>query len=122
MLHYFAHLSWPRRILWCYLLWYLLTVIRHFDASASLWLNALGLSAIIGTGLLLSVRQPGQMPPLAVRARLYIMPFCVASFSALIKDRGFVLIFAPDMREILLNSAVCLGFLAATQLAQGRRR
>lgn len=116
MRHYFAHLPWSRQILWCYLLWYLLTVTRHFDGNVSLWLNALGISAIIGSGLLLSIRQPGVTPPFWVRARLYLMPFCVSSFSALIKDRGFVLIFAPDTGEVTLNVGVCVAFVLAVRL------
>ena len=43
------------------------------------------------------------------------MPFCVSSFAALVKDRGFLLIFAPDLRENLLALALCgvfCGFVA----------
>jgi hypothetical protein len=28
--------------------------------------------------------------------RLFLMPFCVSSFSALVKGKGFVLIFSPQ--------------------------
>jgi hypothetical protein len=36
------------------------------------------------------------------------MPFCVSSFSALVKDAGYVLIFPPNLRDNLLGS----GFIA----------
>ena len=31
--------------------------------------------------------------------RLFLMPFCVSSFSQLIKGKGFVLVFPPDLHE-----------------------
>jgi hypothetical protein len=39
--------------------------------------------------------------------RLFLMPFCVSSFAALVKGRGFVLIFSPQPTEILLAAALC---------------
>jgi len=38
------------------------------------------------------------------------MPFCVSSFSALVKGHGFILIFSPRPGEDLLASALCAGF------------
>ena len=82
--------------LWCFLIWYLATVIHHFDPTPAIWLNALGISAIIGVALYLSVDEPGKPPPDRwTTLRLFLMPFCVSSFSQLIKGRGFVLIFPP---------------------------
>jgi hypothetical protein len=45
-----------------------------------------------------------------------MMPFCVSSFSALVKGRGFVLIFSPNPMEILWAVALC-GLLCAVVLA-----
>lgn len=110
---YFARLSGARIALWCYLIWYLSTVIQHFDAAPSIWLNALGISAIIGVALYLSVRDPAKPPPDRwTVARLFMMPFCVSSFSALIKGKGFVLVFPPDVHELALSGGACLLFLA----------
>jgi hypothetical protein len=39
------------------------------------------------------------------------MPFCVSSFSGLVKDHGFVLIFSPVWREDLIALAACAGFV-----------
>jgi hypothetical protein len=112
MLRYFANLSAGRIALWCFLLWYLATVIHHFDATPAVWLNALGIGAIIGVALYLSVREPGRPPPDGWTVlRLFLMPFCVSSFSQLIKGKGFVLVFPPDAHEIAVSLAACALFV-----------
>jgi hypothetical protein len=113
MLAYFAGLKPPLVVLWCYLLWYLSTVARYFDASLHLWLNSIGISAIIGTGLYLSTAYGGLRPSALGRwqvFRLYLMPFCVSSFASLIKGQGFVLVFSPSARDNALSLAVLLTF------------
>ena len=40
------------------------------------------------------------------------MPFCVSSFSQLIKGKGFVLVFPPDLHEIAISLAACAVFVA----------
>ena len=103
--------------MWCFLIWYLATVIHHFDATPAIWLNALGISAIIGVALYLSVhepgvREPGRPPPDRwTTLRLFLMPFCVSSFSQLIKGKGFVLVFPPDLHEIAVSLAACAVFV-----------
>ena len=58
--------------------------------------------------LYLSVREPGKPPPDRwTTLRLFLMPFCVSSFAALVKDKGFVLIFSPRPGEILTAVALC---------------
>ena len=113
-MRYFATLSPGKIVLWCFLLWYLATVIHHFDATPAIWLNALGISAIIGIALYLSVREPGKPPPDRwTVVRLFLMPFCVSSFSQLIKGKGFVLVFPPDIHEIAVSLAACAVFVIA---------
>ncbi|WP_028080104.1 hypothetical protein [Solimonas soli] len=119
ILRYLATLRPPMLVLGCYLLWYLVTVLHHFDPSPRLWLNALGISVLIGSALVLSVggaalRVAG---PWAV-ARLYLMPFCVSSFSSLIKDRGFMLVLSPDAHERLQALAACAALLAVAAVAR----
>ena len=41
---YLAGLTPARTVLWCYLLWYLVVLVRYFDPSPRLWLTSLGLS------------------------------------------------------------------------------
>ena len=86
---------------------------HHFDPSPAIWLNSVGISLVIGFALLLSV---GGLKS-ATRdgwqtCRLFAMPFCVSSFSSLIKGKGFVLIFPPSSGEL----AVAVGCLAFTAL------
>jgi len=105
---YLANLTGGRIALWCFLIWYIATVIHHFDAAPAIWLNALGISVIIGIALYLSVREPGKPPPDRWTVlRLFMMPFCVSSFSQLIKGQGFVLVFPPDARELAISLAAC---------------
>jgi hypothetical protein len=113
-LRYFANLTAGKIVLWCFLLWYIATVIHHFDPAPAIWWNALGISAIIGIALYLSVREPGRPPPDRwTIVRLFLMPFCVSSFSQLIKGKGFVLVFPPDLHEIGISLAACAVFVAA---------
>lgn len=39
------------------------------------------------------------------------MPFCVPSFSAMVKDQGFILIFSPRIEENSLAIALGAGFM-----------
>lgn len=110
LLTYLQHLPAAKQVLWCYLAWYLVIVSFHFDPTLRIWLTSLGISAVIGIGLILSVSGNGR-PDFWTTARLFLMPFCVSSFSALIKDRGFVLIFSPIWREDVLALAVCAAFV-----------
>jgi hypothetical protein len=123
-LRYLAQLPAGKIVLWCFLLWYLATVFHHFDATPGIWLSALGISAIIGFALYLSVREPGKAPPDRWTVlRLFLMPFCVSSFSQLIKGKGFVLLFPPSLEENLVSLTVCAVFVAAVLLIKhGRLR
>jgi hypothetical protein len=117
---YFAKLTTGKIVLWCFLIWYLATVIHHFDATPGIWLNALGISAIIGVALYLSVLEPGKPPPDRwTVVRLFLMPFCVSSFSQLIKGKGFVLVFPPDVHEIAVSLASCAVFVLLVWTVRG---
>jgi hypothetical protein len=116
---YFAQLPAGKIVLWCFLIWYASTVIHHFDPTPAIWLNALGISAIIGVALYLSVRETGRPPPDHwTTLRLFLMPFCVSSFSQLIKGQGFVLIFPPAPRELAMSLGACAAFVVAVWLLQ----
>lgn len=112
MLRYLAALRWQRIVLWCYLCWYFAIIALYLDTSPLLWLSSVGISAIIGAALLLSITRPGgARPDRWTVFRLFLMPFCVSSYSAIIKGRGFVLIFPPDARANLIALASCLLFI-----------
>ncbi|MEO6096849.1 MAG: hypothetical protein ABIW76_14680 [Fibrobacteria bacterium] len=89
---------------------------RYFDPSPRIWATSLGISLIIGIALMLSIAAPGKP---AVRDRwqvfrLFLMPFCVSSFSSLIKGHGFILIFSPNVGEDLTALSLCAAFLLMT--------
>jgi hypothetical protein len=115
LIAYIKALNTPRTVLWCYLIWYLVMASFHFDPAPGLWLTSLGVSFIIGFALDLNGRASGAPGargwPLV---RLYLFPFCVSSFSALIKDQGFILIFSPVPLETGLALGACVAFWLAT--------
>lgn len=116
--NYFATLRTGKIVLWCYLIWYLVMAFFYFDARPSLWINSLGISAVIGTGLVLSVMPAGGLRAMdrwAV-ARLYMMPIGVSSFAALIKEHHFFVIFSPRASENLIAASACAVFVAAIVL------
>ena len=109
---YLRNLTTGRVILWCYAIWYAVNVVSHFDARPRLWLTSIGLSVIIGTALLISTRSSSKGTTELDRwqiFRLYLMPFCVSSFAALVKDAGYILVFPPSLRENLIG----LGLIGA---------
>ena len=111
LFNYFAHLKTAKLVLWNYLIWYGVTVYFHFDASPKIWINALGISLVIGVALILSV---GNGFSLRINPwqtfRLFWMPFAVSSFSSLIKGQGFFVIFSPDKWGLVIAIASCLIF------------
>jgi hypothetical protein len=54
-------------------------------------------------------------------ARLFMMPFAVSSFAALIKDQGFIIIFSPRISENATAAVVCAAFVAATLVCKALR-
>ena len=109
-LHYLATLSVGRMFLWFYFIWYLLVLVRYFDPNPRLWLTSLGLSVIIGAALLINTTRSGKRRVQLERwptFRLFLTPFCVSSFAALVKGRNFFLIFSPRIGELLVACAIC---------------
>src|SRR5215470_950519 len=110
LIRYLTNLSNGRLILWCYFIWYCVVLVRYFDSSLRLWLTSLGLSLIIGFALFISTTAASKNKvklEFWQTVRLFMMPFCVSSFSALVKGKGFILIFSPRPREIALAVALC---------------
>ena len=112
LIQYFQEIKLDKAILWCYLIWYLVVVYLYFYPSLKLWINSMGISAVIGTGLLLSVSSSNNQNNYWQTFRLYLMPFCVSSFSALIKDQGFIVILSPKIQENLVLISFCILFLS----------
>lgn len=97
-----------------------MVLVRYFVPHLRLWLTSLGLSGIIGFALYLSTAGTGPDTRLDRWQifRLFLMPFCVSSFAALVKDRGFVLIFSPDPRELMFGTGLVLAFLLLVRVAR----
>lgn len=121
---YLLELSRGRIILWCYAIWYVVTVVTHFDSRPRIWLTSIGLSGIIGTALIISTQTAGaartRMDPWVV-FRLFLMPFCVSSFAALVKDAGYVLVFPPALKQNLMGAAGIGVFLLLVGLVKRGR-
>ena len=114
LIRYFSAIKLNKVVLWCYLIWYIATVYFYFDPSLKLWTDSIGISAVIGTGLLLNVSsgkadEGGQWQTFG----LYLMPFCVSSFSALIKEQGFIVFVSPKIEETLTSVGICALFLTS---------
>lgn len=122
MIAYLANLSIGRQVLWCYLVWYFVMAISYFDPSPNIWLTALGISAIMGVALYLAFTPPGTRPDRWHVMRLFLIPFCVASFSALVKDRGFILVFSPSLAENALALFLCAVVILMCAVARRFRR
>jgi hypothetical protein len=54
--------------------------------------------------------------------RLFLMPFCVSSFAALVKDHNFILIFSRDIREIAVAVALCATLCLTVALLKRMRK
>ncbi|MBN9688681.1 MAG: hypothetical protein J0M24_00455 [Verrucomicrobia bacterium] len=124
LLRYFATLTRGRIILWCYAIWYATNIALHFDARPRLWLTSLGLSFIIGAALMISTQSSSKGTTKLDGwqiFRLFLMPFCVSSFAALVKDAGYVLIFPPTLRENLIG-LVLIGVFSGLVLALKKSR
>jgi len=86
-------------------------VVNNFDSSASIWLNSLGISALIGVALILSIGASISPTDPWQTIRLFLMPFCVSSFSALTKDKGYILIFPPLASKAAIPIGLCIAFV-----------
>ena len=120
-LNYLATLSPGRLLLWCYFLWYLVVLVRYFEPDPRLWLTSLGMSAIIGVALYVSTTSAEAVSgPLGFwpTVRLFMMPFCVSSFAALVKGKGFILVFSPRGIDLLWGGGLCAAFVATVAVVK----
>ena len=115
LVRYLAELSAGRLLLWCYFIWYLVVLVRYFDPDPRLWATSFGMSAIIGVALYISTTaSAGVRGRLGFwpTARLFMMPLCVSSFAALVKGKGFILVFSPRPIDLLWGGGLCAAFVA----------
>ena len=119
---YLQNLSNARLILWAYLMWYVIVAVRYFDPNYTIWLNAFGIALFVGFSLYLNLLAGETKPGFWQIARCFLTPFCVSSFSALVKDKGFVLIFSPNLELNLVGVAVVAVFAIAVVAVRRRAR
>jgi len=112
LIQYLYEIKLDKAILWCYLIWYVTVVCFHFDPSVKIWINSIGISAVIGTGLMLSVSSSKGERDHWQAFRLYLMPFRVSSFSALIKEQGFIVFISPNIKETIVAVSCCVLFIS----------
>jgi hypothetical protein len=121
ILHYLRNLNTGRLILWCYFIWYLVVLVRYFDPDRRIWATSFGLCAIVGFALYVNATRSG---PQRVHVgfwptvRMFMMPLCVSSFSALVKGHNFFLIFSPNPLEIGAAAGICALLCAASFAAK----
>ena len=121
---YLRNLTTGRLILWCYFIWYLVVLVRYFDPNPQIWGTSVGLAVISGFALYVNTTRSG---PTRIRigfwptVRLFMMPLCVSSFAALVKGRGFVLIFSADWREMAVAVALCAALVLLAVAAKRSR-
>lgn len=113
LIQYLYEIKLDKAILWCYLIWYLIVVCFPFDPSPKMWINSIDISIIIVTGLLLSVSsgEIGKRDNWQT-FQLYLMPFCVSSFSALLKEQGFIVFISPNITETIIAVLCCALFMS----------
>ena len=114
---YWVNVKPGRLVLWCYLIWYFVTLYFHFDPSPKLWINSIGISVVIGTALMLSVSSNTTFDYWQT-FRLYWMPFAVSSFAALIKNQHYFVIFSSNIVEVLIALGCCGLFLAMVAIVK----
>jgi hypothetical protein len=121
-IRYFAALRPPKLVLWCYLAWYFAVVACYFDPSPAIWLSALGISGLIGIALIFATGVPGQRMDPWTKFRLFLFPFCVSSYSTLIKGKGFILLFPTQAKPLIAGISACAGMLLIHFICRALRR
>lgn len=119
MLHYLRTLCLGQQLLWSYFIWYLVITFVYFDINPRLWLSSFGIALIVGAALVISTTcWPVNLKTLDrwQTMRLFLIPFCVSSYSSLIKNKGFTLIFSPDIKTNSIAIVSILFFLTLVAL------
>lgn len=114
LVRYFADMSSSRMILWSYVIWWIVMVACYFTPDPRIWATSLGIGLIVGLALMLCT---GPITTDRFRdrfwesMRLFICPFMVSSFSALITGKDFLLVFSPLWQENTVAIASIAVFL-----------
>jgi hypothetical protein len=99
----------------------MVVAVRYFDPNPRLWLTSVGLSLLVGTALCINSRTSahGAVKLSKWQAfRFFLIPFCVSSFSALVKDRGFTLVFSDKIEDLIAGALSCIVFALVVWLVK----
>ena len=115
LVHYIASLPASRLVLWSFVIWWAVMASYYFTPDLRLWTTSLGIGVIVGFALMLSTG-PISLDRFRNRfwesVRLFVCPFMVSSFSALVAGNSFVLVFSPSLREnTIAVTAIAVFFL-----------
>ena len=91
----------------------------YFDPSPAIWLSAVGISGLIGIALIFATGTPGKRTDGWTKFRLFLFPFCVSSYSTLIKGRGFILLFPTQANPLIAGITACAGVVAIHWICRG---
>jgi hypothetical protein len=120
---YLTNIKKGKIILWCYLIWYIVIVSFYFDSDIQIWINSVGICIVIGVALILSVSgKTGSKTDKWQIFRLFAMPFCVSSFSSLIKGHEFIIVVPPNRYEQLVAVGACAVFVLMTFVIKSVRK
>ena len=91
----------------------------YFRPEPRIWVMSLGIGVIVGFALMLSTG-PVTLERFRLRfwesLRLFICPFLVSSFSALVAGNSFILVFSPRWEENAIAVASIAMFLLLARL------
>ena len=123
---YLSSLSAGMKTLWCCLIWYVYFALKYFEPDVELWLRSIGIAVLIGVVLNLNafhsfknIRKTSNKWQVF---RFFLIPFCVSSFPALIKDKGFIIFFSPSAWENLTALALCALFILSTRISHAAKK
>ena len=119
LLRYLSSLDTSRLILWAYVIWWVVMANYYFQPEPRIWVTSLGIGFIVGFALMLSTG-PVTLVRFRLRfwesLRLFICPFLVSSFSALVAGNSFILVFSPRWEENAMAVASIAAFLLLARL------
>lgn len=124
-IRYLTRLDARRALLWSGFIWYAVLMGRHASLVPGAWVNAAGIALVVGLMLTANAIPAGgtwrQLDRWSLR-RFFLIPFCVSSFSVVMRDTGLVVIFPRNLADNLIASAAVGVFLLAVAAARWRRR
>jgi len=120
-IRYLAHLDSRRALLWSGFIWYAVLMGRHATLMPGPLVNAAGIALVVGLMLTANAIPAGgtwrQLNRWSL-LRFFLIPFCVASFSAAMRDAGLIVIFLRNPADNVFAAAAVAGFMLLCAVAR----